>query len=41
MVWVEEYVVRARMGAIMNMDIEDVTGQRGSLVTSFMVSAVG
>lgn len=33
--------VRARMGAIINMNMEDVRGRRGSLVKSFMASAMG
>lgn len=33
--------VRARMGAVMNMNVEDVRGRRGSLVKSFMASAIG
>lgn len=32
---------RAKMGAIMNIDMEDVRGQWGSLVKSFTMSAVG
>ena len=32
---------RARIGAIMNMEIEDVAGRRGSLVNSFRASAMG
>ena len=32
---------KAKIGALMNMDIEDVRGQRGSLVKSFTVSAIG
>ena len=31
---------RAKMGTIMNIDMEDVRGWRSSLVKSFMVSAV-
>lgn len=33
--------VRARIGAVMNMDTEDVSGRRGSLVNSFTASAIG
>lgn len=33
--------VRARMGAIMNMEMEDVRGRRGSLVKSLIASAIG
>lgn len=33
--------VRARIGAIMNMDTEDVSGRSGSLVKSFRASAMG
>lgn len=33
--------VRARIGAIMNMEIEDVRGRRGSLVKSLTASAIG
>lgn len=33
--------VRARMGAIMNMEMEDVKGRRGSLVKSLIASAIG
>lgn len=32
---------RARIGAIMNMVVEDVSGRRGSLVNSFTASAMG
>ena len=32
---------KARIGAIMNMEIEDVAGRRGSLVNSFRASAMG
>lgn len=32
---------RARIGAIINIDTEDVRGRRGSLVNSFMASAMG
>ena len=31
----------ARMGAIINIAIEDVRGRRGSLVNSFTASAIG
>lgn len=33
--------VRARMGAIINMEMEDVRGRRGSLVKSLIASAIG
>lgn len=33
--------VRARIGAIINMNMEDVRGRRGSLVKSFTASAIG
>lgn len=33
--------VRARMGAIINIDVEDVSGRKGSLVNSFTASAIG
>lgn len=33
--------VRARFGAIMNINMEDVRGRRGSLVKSFTASAIG
>lgn len=33
--------VRARTGAMMNMEIEDVRGRRGSLVNSLIASAIG
>lgn len=33
--------VRARIGAIMNMVIDDVRGRKGSLVNSFTASAIG
>lgn len=33
--------VRAKIGAIMNMNVEDVRGRRGSLVKSFTASAMG
>lgn len=33
--------VRARMGARMNMVIEEVAGRSGSLVNSLMASAIG
>lgn len=33
--------VRARMGAMMNMNGEDVSGRRGSLVNNFTASAAG
>lgn len=33
--------VRARIGAMMNMDVEDVSGRSGSLVKSFRASAIG
>lgn len=33
--------VRARVGAIMNREIEDVEGLRGSLINSFIASANG
>lgn len=33
--------VRARMGAIINMEMEDVKGRRGSLVKSLIASAIG
>lgn len=33
--------VRAKIGAIMNMDVEDVSGRKGSLVNSFTASAIG
>lgn len=33
--------VRARIGAIMNIEIEDVSGRRGSLVNSLTASAMG
>lgn len=33
--------VRARTGAIMNMEIDDVRGRRGSFVNSFTASAIG
>lgn len=33
--------VRARIGAMMNINIEDVRGRRGSLVKSFTASAMG
>lgn len=32
---------RARMGAIMNIDTDDVNGRSGSLVNSFTASAIG
>lgn len=32
---------RARMGAIMNIVMEDVSGRKGSLVNSFTASAIG
>lgn len=32
---------KARIGAIINMDTEDVRGRRGSLVKSFTASAIG
>lgn len=34
-------IVRARMGAIMNIEIDEVNGRRGSLVNSFTASANG
>lgn len=33
--------VRARMGAVINMDAEEVSGRRGSLVNNFTASAIG
>ena len=33
--------VRARIGAIMNINMEDVRGRRGSLVKSLTASAIG
>lgn len=33
--------VRARTGAVMNMETEDVRGRRGSLVNSLTASAIG
>lgn len=33
--------VRARIGAIINMDGEDVDGRKGSLINSFTASAAG
>jgi hypothetical protein len=33
--------VRARIGAIMNMVMDDVSGRNGSLVNSFTASAIG
>lgn len=33
--------VRARIGATMNMVIDDVSGWRGSLMNSFTASAIG
>lgn len=33
--------VRARIGAMMNINMEDVRGRRGSLVKSFTASAMG
>lgn len=33
--------VRARVGAIMNREVEDVRGRKGSLVKSLMASAIG
>ena len=33
--------VRARIGAMMNINMEDVRGLRGSLVKSFTASAIG
>lgn len=33
--------VRARIGAIINMVVEDVAGRRGSLVNSLIASAKG
>lgn len=33
--------VRAKMGAIMNMEMEDASGRRGSLVNNFTASAMG
>lgn len=32
---------RARIGAMMNIDVEEVDGRKGSLVKSFMASAMG
>lgn len=33
--------VRAKIGAIINMEMDDVKGRRGSLVKSFTASAIG
>ena len=33
--------VRARMGARLNIEIEDVAGRRGSLMKSLIASAMG
>lgn len=33
--------VRARIGAIINMVMDDVRGRKGSLVNSFTASAIG
>lgn len=33
--------VRARTGAMINMEIDDVRGRRGSLVNSLTASAIG
>lgn len=33
--------VRARIGAMMNMVVDEVSGRRGSLVNSFRASAMG
>lgn len=33
--------VRARIGAIMNIVVDDVSGRKGSLVKSFIASAIG
>lgn len=33
--------VNARIGAIMNMVMDDVRGRKGSLVNSFTASAIG
>lgn len=33
--------VKARMGAMINIVMEDVSGRSGSLVKSFMASAMG
>lgn len=33
--------VRARIGAIINMDIDNVHGYNGSLINTLMASAVG
>lgn len=33
--------VRARIGATINMVIDDVNGWRGSLINSFTASAIG
>lgn len=33
--------VRARMGAIINKVVEDVSGCKGSLINSFTASAIG
>ncbi len=33
--------VRARTGAIMNIETDDVRGRRGSFVNSFTASAIG
>lgn len=34
-------IVKARMGAIINIEIEDVRGRNGSFVNSFTASAIG
>lgn len=33
--------VKARMGAVINIDAEEVSGRKGSLVNSFTASAIG
>ena len=33
--------VRAKMGARINIDIEDVAGRKGSLMKSLIASAIG
>lgn len=33
--------VKARMGAVINIDVEEVSGRKGSLVNSFTASAIG
>lgn len=33
--------VKARIGAMINIDVEEVSGRKGSLVNNFTASAIG